>query len=193
MTDLLELDSPRWSELEHAYGAASDIPALLRQLATLPSSEDDSEPWFTLWSALAHQGDVYSASFAAVPHVVRALATAPERADFTYFQFPACVEAYRQKHQVPIPADLASAYHAALAQLPALVAAAAVRPWDEGFLRCALACAFHAIRRSIPRHAGLSEAGLVDDLPFGFGCQFLTSASRLCLRIDSPVSTTRCA
>jgi hypothetical protein len=29
---MLSLDSPRWSELEHAYGAASDIPSLLRQL-----------------------------------------------------------------------------------------------------------------------------------------------------------------
>jgi hypothetical protein len=135
---MLALDSPRWSELRHAYGAASDIPDLLRQLKALPPSENDNEPWFTLWSALAHQGDVYSASFAAVPHVVKALASAPADAHFTYFQFPAWIEACRQKQQVSVPPDLAPAYHAALAQLPALVAAAAERPWDEGFLRCAL-------------------------------------------------------
>lgn len=29
---MLSLDSPRWQELEHAYGSAEDIPALLEQL-----------------------------------------------------------------------------------------------------------------------------------------------------------------
>lgn len=53
---LLPLDSPRWSELTHAYGSASDTPALLRQLASLPRADGDAEPWFSLWSSLAHQG-----------------------------------------------------------------------------------------------------------------------------------------
>ena len=134
----LSLDSPRWGELEHAYGRASDIPDLLRQLVSLPSSADDQEPWFSLWSALAHQNDVYSASFAAVPHVVRALTTSPSTADFTYFQFPAVVEAWRQQKDVAIPDDLRGDYFAALAALPSLVAQAAEREWDEGFLVCAL-------------------------------------------------------
>lgn len=135
----LALDSPRWDELEHAYGRASDIPALLRQLPTLPPSTDDQEPWFSLWSALAHQNDVYSASFAAVPHVVRALTTSPSTADFTYFQFPAVVEAWRQQKGVAIPDDLRADYFAALAALPSLVAQVAEREWDGGFLACALA------------------------------------------------------
>lgn len=134
----LALDSPRWSELEHAYGRASDIPDLLRQLVSLPSSADNQEPWFSLWSALAHQNDVYSASFAAVPHVVKALTTSPSTADFTYFQFPAVVEAWRQQNDVAIPDDLRADYFAALAALPSLVAQAAEREWDEGFLVCAL-------------------------------------------------------
>jgi hypothetical protein len=96
---LLSLDSPRWSELKHAYGQASDTPALLRRLANVPDSADDKEPWFSLWSSLAHQGDVYSASFAAVPHVVQALCSAPLKADYTYFQFPAWVEVCRKKKE----------------------------------------------------------------------------------------------
>jgi hypothetical protein len=58
---MLSLDSPRWADLTHAYGVASDIPELLRQLHSLPDSSGESEPWFNLWSALAHQGDVYPA------------------------------------------------------------------------------------------------------------------------------------
>lgn len=135
---MLALDDPRWSELQHAYGAAADIPGLLKQLTDLPSSEDDKEPWFSIWSALAHQGDVYSASFAAVPHVIEALASAPLTADFSYFQFPAWVEVCRTKNGVSVPEDIASAYFESLSRLPALVAAAAARQWDEGFLRCAL-------------------------------------------------------
>jgi hypothetical protein len=136
---LLALDSHRWSELSHAYGAASDTPALLRQLSSLPASDGDADPWFGIWSSLAHQGDVYSASFAAVPHVVAALATAPSKADFSYFQFPAWVEVCRRQKRVAIPVDLEPAYLAALARLPKLVADAATEPWEPGLLSCALA------------------------------------------------------
>lgn len=135
---MLSLDSPRWGELQHAYGWAADIPLLLKQLAEVPTSEDDKEPWLSIWSALAHQGDVYSASFAAVPHVVEALASAPLSADFSYFQFPAWVEVCRAKNNVPVPDDIASAYFQSLSRLPSLIAAASARQWDEGFLCCAL-------------------------------------------------------
>jgi len=135
---MLSLDSRLWSELRHAYGVASDTPTLLRQLQSLPDSSGESEPWLSLWSSLAHQGEVYSASFAAVPHVVRALTTDPASASFTYFQFPAQVEICRQNHGTPIPPDLAPAYFAALAELPALVGAASARPWDADFMACAL-------------------------------------------------------
>jgi hypothetical protein len=136
---VLSLQSPQWSELQHAYGPAADMPALLERLRDLPKSEGQLEPWFTLWSALAHQGDVYSASFAAVPHVIAALATAPARADESFFQFPAWVETCRLKNGVEVPEDLKAAYFDALARLPGLVAEAASRSWDTGFLVCALA------------------------------------------------------
>lgn len=132
-------DTRRWSELQTAYGSAGNIPDLLRQLVSLPASLGKDEPWFSLWSSLAHQGDVYSASFAAVPHVVRVLSSAPDRADASFFQFPAWVEICRQKANTPVPDDLQHAYFAALAQLPSLVAAAADREWDGSLLACALA------------------------------------------------------
>ena len=135
---MLSLDSPRWAELQHAYGAASDIPGLLRQLSTLPPCDMGEEPWATLWSSLAHQGDVYPASFAAVPHVVSALATDPLIADSSYFQFPAWVECCRARKNVSIPDDLVLAYKHALSQLPQLVADASKRPWRDGFMQCAL-------------------------------------------------------
>jgi hypothetical protein len=137
----LPLDSPRWGELTHAYGNATDVPELLRQLEEFPPSPAyDSEPWFSLWSALAHQGDVYSASFAAVPHVVKVLASDPERADANYFHFPAWVEVCRAKAGAKVPPDLVPAYREALDRLPALVARAFERQqWDDDLLLPALA------------------------------------------------------
>jgi len=140
LVDALSLDDTRrWADLRHAYGSASNVPGLLRQLVTLPASTGRDEPWFSLWSALAHQGDVYSASFAAVPHVVRALSIAPSKADSSFFHFPAWVEVCRQKTATPIPEDLRQAYFDALARLPSLVAVAADREWDGGTLACILA------------------------------------------------------
>jgi hypothetical protein len=146
---MLELDDPRWAELRHAYGPASDIPGLLRQLKTTSSSSDNEEPWFTLWSSLAHQGDVYTASFAAVPHVIEVLTRDPAASDPSFFQFPAWVEICRQKKSVAISDYLSAWYFSALRQLPSLVAAAATRDWDDGFLSCALS-AIAAAKGHIP-------------------------------------------
>lgn len=149
---MLDLHSPRWAELEDAYGSAAGIPALLGQLQTLPG-DADAEPWSSLWSALAHQGDVYTASFAAVPHVVQALAGAPDSAGEVYFHFPAWVEICRQRSDVDIPADLEGPYREALARLPGLVQQASRRPWDTSFTACALS----ALAVAKEQH-GLAEA-----------------------------------
>lgn len=76
---------------------------------------------------------------AAVPHIVHALASAPSRADHSYFQFPAWVEICRAKGQVEIPDDLRTAYFESLAQMPALARAASDQSWEPGFLVFTLA------------------------------------------------------
>jgi len=136
---MLELSDPRWGDLRHAYGLASDTPGLLRQLRSDSPSTGRNEPWFTIWSSLAHQGDVYPASFAAVPHVVRIFAGAPTTSDVSFLQFPAWVEICRQRNRVPVPDFISLAYFKSLGQLPSLIAAAASRDWDDGYLACALA------------------------------------------------------
>lgn len=152
---VLNLTSKRWEELQHAYGCAANIPGMLEQLQSLPASEGNAEPWFGLWSALAHQGDVYSASFAAVPHVVAALATAPAQADASFLQFPAWVEICRAKSGVEIPEDLREAYFESLARIPSLAALALGSPREPGVLACALS----AIAASQGQHA-IAEAVL---------------------------------
>jgi hypothetical protein len=135
---MLELNSPRWGELRDAYGSAAKIPELLRQLSSLPDDKGNSEPWFSLWSALAHQGDVYSASFAAIPYVIAALASSPESASEAYFHFPAWIEICRHKNAVEIPDDVKVGYFDALQRIRGLVASAANRQWNAAFTACAL-------------------------------------------------------
>jgi hypothetical protein len=114
------------------------FPLCFDSLKTLPEAEGSSEPWFSLWSALAHQGDVYTASFAAVPHVVRVLATSPSSASSTCFQFPVWVQICRQRHNLTVPEELSASYFTALEKLGHLVCAASSSDWDFEFLRVAL-------------------------------------------------------
>jgi len=57
-----------WNAVEHAYGKASDLADLLHRMTPDPRSE----VWGELWSRLCHQGTVYPASFAALPHLLEA-------------------------------------------------------------------------------------------------------------------------
>jgi hypothetical protein len=66
---MLGLNSPRWATLSHAYGDASDVPRLIAKLrAASPDDWDDVHG--ELMSAILHQGDVYTATYAAAPHLL---------------------------------------------------------------------------------------------------------------------------
>ena len=70
---MLKLNDSKWGELKDADGPALDIPRLLQDIPEHldPKKASTDEPWFSLWSALCHQGDVYSASYAAVIYLVQ--------------------------------------------------------------------------------------------------------------------------
>jgi hypothetical protein len=80
---------------------------------------------------LCHQGDVYSASFAATAVIVDALASAPAKATRSFFLLPVCVELARVHHHAEILRDLEVPYFAALARFPQLVANASLSDQDR--------------------------------------------------------------
>jgi hypothetical protein len=93
-----------------------------------------------LWSSLCHQSDIYSASYAAVPHIVRMAVASPARISASYIQLPACIEASRLCYSAPpIPNQLAESYFTAIRSLPEIVTACCDRDWDGGFARTAAA------------------------------------------------------
>lgn len=138
---MLALNSQRWEELDHAYGSASDIPALLKALPDAPvRKEYDTEPWFSLWSAICHQCDVYSASFAATPHIIRAASGRRPEDRAEYFLMAGTIESMRHRQVSPaIPADLNDAYELAIASaIPLVIETLAVEK-DEGWFKAMLA------------------------------------------------------
>src|SRR5262245_2170965 len=66
------LDKIDWSELAHAYGAADDVPDLLRSLASADSDERENA-FHELYGNIWHQGTVYAATVQVVPFLLELL------------------------------------------------------------------------------------------------------------------------
>lgn len=115
-----------WASLHHAYGPAGDMPALLAQARAADAPVNfQSEPWFSLWSALDHQGDVYSASYAAVPELVDVAAERSDAVRVESLYLAACIELDRQSPRAPvIPEDLRKEYDQAIGRAAVLAARA---------------------------------------------------------------------
>lgn len=148
---MLSLNSPLWKELTHAYGSADDIPSLLEQLKTAgPQKEYDSEPWFSLWSALCHQYDVYSASYAAVPHIISIAGIKPPSERLDYLFLAASIEAFHHLEDAPpMPAELQEAYELAIEHATKLTIECLELDWQETDYRILLGVL--AISRCHPR------------------------------------------
>jgi hypothetical protein len=154
-----------WSSLRHAYGPADDIPALLERARHAPATGDyRDEPWFSLWSALCHQGDVYTASYAAVPELVAiAEARAAEpRVAWECLLLAGSIELERALPNgaapPPVPAELESAYAAALGR-GAELAARQLRRAAAPEIRRGFAISYAALR------GNAAEARLLADGP----------------------------
>ena len=107
-----------WTKLQHAYGSAGDIPALLaRARTTRAPAKHTDEPWFTLWSALYHQDDIYSASYAAVPDLVAMASECGAGIAAESLFLAASIELRRQGPGAPtMSPELRAAYDAAVAR-----------------------------------------------------------------------------
>ena len=126
----LSLDSPRWADLQQAYGAAADVPRLIAALAEVDDERGRAELWFALWRMLWRPDAVFDAAYAAVPHLL--VLTAPlslgERVQAIHLALR--VELLRRGPTAPpMPSDLVAAYGAAIDSLPAAVQNCSADPW----------------------------------------------------------------
>ena len=77
---LEELDNIKWSTLHHAYGAADDVPDLLRAALSSDNAVRDNAI-NDLYSTIWHQGTIYEATAYAVPFLINMFSspTTPDR------------------------------------------------------------------------------------------------------------------
>lgn len=128
--DILDLDSPRWGELRQAFGTAEDIPKLLRLLGDVEEGTR-RDVWYGLWGTLCREGEVHSASFAAVPHLVEYARGRPPALGAEAMHLVGAIEIGRLADGAPaVPEELAAGYRSALAELPMLIAGWAGEAWD---------------------------------------------------------------
>ncbi|MET9914183.1 HEAT repeat domain-containing protein [Streptomyces sp. NPDC006476] len=73
------LDDVDWASLDHAYGTSEEIPALLRSLRS-PHAEERRKALDRIYSAVHHQGSVYSSTAASLPFLFE-VAVAPSTPD----------------------------------------------------------------------------------------------------------------
>lgn len=119
---MIELRSEKWSELLNAYGTSEKIPDLLKQLSVNPSAKEgfEQEPWFSLWSSLYHQGDIYPASFAAVPHFADIASRTSYPLSPDIFLLPSWIEIARIENNIEMPDSLKDDYIDAIKNLTKL-------------------------------------------------------------------------
>lgn len=82
---LRDIDSIPWSSLEHAFGPADNVPALLMGLL----SADEGQRWEALYGLMEtvwHQGTIYQATSHVVPFLVKMLQDdrTPDRAKVAF-------------------------------------------------------------------------------------------------------------
>ena len=64
---MFALDDARWSTFKNGYRSAYDVRPLLKRFE---SETDVADGWEEVWNELHHQGDVDTASYAILPHLV---------------------------------------------------------------------------------------------------------------------------
>jgi hypothetical protein len=104
---MITLDDPKWRTLKGGYRIPYDASIALKAM------EAGSDTWEELWDELHHQGDVDSASYAAIPHIVRIATDAPVR-DWNFYGLVSTIEIERHRKNNPeVPEWLLEDYESA--------------------------------------------------------------------------------
>src|SRR5881397_662960 len=107
---MLTLDDPRWTQLEGGYRLPYDPTAALRQL---DSGGHQPAVWDEFWKELHHQGDVGTASYAAIPTLVD-IHRRMRELDWNLYALAATIEVERHRRSnPPIPDWLVADYEQA--------------------------------------------------------------------------------
>lgn len=162
---MIPLESLRWKELEHAYGAADDTPGLLQALA---ADEKLDETWHELWSSICHQYSVYSATFAAIPHLVALAEDCDFEKKVSIHHLIGAVCVYGTFEGEPLPEDIRQSADIAIKRMARISSAMLAHDFarsdsnkpDRYFLQAHLGL-------WLGKHPVISEIGIADCIDYG--------------------------
>ena len=107
---MLNLDNPKWKELESGYKTPYDPTPALNDLE---NGKNVAESWSELWNALQHQGDLGTASYAAVPYLTK-IQKERKNFDWNFYALVSVIEIERyRKTNRPVPNWLEKPYQEA--------------------------------------------------------------------------------
>lgn len=128
-----------WSALEGAYKLPYDPSRAFKQLTYATSSEEIQTAFAGLWDNLHHQGEVGTASYVAVPELVR-LCLDKKSLDWNFISLCVLIESCRLDERNPeVPAEFAQEYFDALANFERYLLVNFKNITDQHALRCTLA------------------------------------------------------
>jgi len=134
---MIVLDDPIWETLVGGYKLPYNAAPLLRELES--GSGDTEGIWEEFWNELHHQGDVGTASYAAVPYLVR-ICIKREIMDWNAFALVAVIEECRLSGEnPPVPDWLKSDYQSAIESFAEFAAKNFSREWPKELTQAALA------------------------------------------------------
>ncbi len=119
---MLPLDSPRWKELRQAYGPAKDMPGHIKAMAKSTPKEiiDGKSAWSEVWNSLCHQYSTYTATYAAIPHLVSIAENGSLEMQLEALIFCGTVSAFGKMEGGPPPDDLVEPYESAMKRMGTL-------------------------------------------------------------------------
>jgi len=136
---MLDLDSPRWAQLQHAYGSAEGVPDIIRRIAaeSVPTYSDhpakareNPAAWDDVYSALYHQGSIYSATFAALPHFVAIAESGSPEQRLAIFLLVGAIRVTGMP-DLNIPLDLIEEFEASVAKMRQLSLSIFRQPFNK--------------------------------------------------------------
>lgn len=156
MNEPLDLRSSRWPALEQAFGSAEDIGRLLAAMYEADDEATRTELWYGAWATLCPGDRVFSASFAAVPHLLLIAESRDFGERVAALHLVTQIEISRHAPGAPtIDDDLVMAYASAIESLPHRVAELQAATWDPSTAQVLAAALLAGKRQHVLAHAVL--------------------------------------
>ncbi|CAG9956982.1 unnamed protein product [Clonostachys rosea f. rosea IK726] len=103
---LAGVDQIPWSDVDHAYGEATDLPETLRNLQS-PDEDIHQGALYSLYGSICHQGSRYTSTPLAIPFLYRLIDSPDTPARGELLLFMACLAFGLNSDELPLGTDVA--------------------------------------------------------------------------------------